>query len=133
MGLMYHPVYGEFLYCNFGHQNEPEMVKTRPVIVVSRKHGSLCTVVPLSGTAPDPVEAWNAKLIHVPTFLSSNDWWIKADCLTTVAFFRLDRPKIGKCPKTGKRLFTTQRASDVDLAAVRKAILAHIPICPIGT
>lgn len=133
VGLPYHPRYGEILYCNFDHQQVPEMVKTRPVIVVSRKHTALCTVVPLSGTPPEPEEAWNFKLIHVPEFLPGNDWWVKADCLTTVGLFRLDRAKIGKCPRTGKRLYATQRASEADLIAVRKAILAHIPIGPIGT
>ena len=106
----------------------PEMVKTRPVVVVSRKHKSLCTVVPLSGTRPEPVEPWNHLLIHVPSFLIQQDWWVKCDCITTVALFRLDRAKTGKCPNTGKRLYETQVASGADIAAIRKAILSHVII-----
>ncbi len=94
--LLYHPRCGEILYCDFSYQTEPEMVKTRPVVVVSRKHKSLCTVVPLSGTRPEPIEPWNRMLIHVPSFLPQHDWWIKCDCITTVALFRLDRAKTGK-------------------------------------
>ncbi len=130
MALQYHPCFGEILYCDFSHQKEPEMVKVRPVIVVSRKHKSLCTVIPLSGTRPEPFEKWNCQIINVPAFLPQNDWWAKCDCITTVALVRLDRAQAGKCPNTGKRLFATQVASAVDIAAIRKAIATHVLIQP---
>jgi uncharacterized protein YifN (PemK superfamily) len=54
MAITFHPGYGTILYCDFDHQKASEMIKNRPVIVISRKNGNcaLCTVVPLSGTEP---------------------------------------------------------------------------------
>jgi len=56
MAINEHPVSGTILMCNFapGFQ-QPEMVKRRPVIVISPKisrRPNLCTVVALSTTAP---------------------------------------------------------------------------------
>ena len=35
----------------------PEMVKVRPVVVMAKPKGQTVNVVPLSTTAPDPMEA----------------------------------------------------------------------------
>jgi uncharacterized protein YifN (PemK superfamily) len=56
MPLTYHPETGTILICDYnlgGGFIEPEMVKRRPVVVISprfRHRDWLCTVVPLSTT-----------------------------------------------------------------------------------
>lgn len=76
MAVNFHPGYGIILFCDFGHQKEPEMVKVRPVVVVSRNHAKLCTVVPLSGTEPEPLQTWHYKMTteKLPRFMRTNDW-----------------------------------------------------------
>jgi len=128
MPINFHPGFGTILYCDFSHHSVPEIVKCRPVIVVSRSHASLCTVVPLSDSEPIPEEAWHVKLTFgkLPVFFPRNDWWAKCDCMTTVAFFRLDRCKAGKCPKSGKRLYEAPKLYGSDLERIKKAILNHL-------
>ena len=127
MPLSFHPGYGIILYCDFSYQREPEMVKVRPVVVISRRHDQLCTVVPLSGSPPNPVRPWHHKMTNdkLPEFMRKNDWWAKCDCVTTVSFARLDRVKGGKCPNTGKRLYVTPTVYTEDLRQIKLAILSH--------
>jgi len=50
MSIPYHPEQGTILICDFKGFIDPEMVKRRPVVVVSprlRQRGKLCAVVPL--------------------------------------------------------------------------------------
>ena len=72
----------------------PEMVKIRPVIVVSPRyrHG-LCTVVPISTVVPDKIKGWHYQLPteSLPTSLRVKDCWAKCDMITSVATSRLDR------------------------------------------
>jgi mRNA interferase MazF len=131
MALTFHPGYGTLLYCDFSHQNEPEMVKSRPAVVLSRRNGNvwLCTVVPLSGTEPDRLEPWHHKMTRdkLPQVLQKKgDWWAKCDCLASVSFERLDRIKNGRCPQTGKRLFIAPKVFGDDLLAIRHGVLNHL-------
>ncbi len=59
MPLTFSPRPGEIVICDFSTGfRPPEMVKVRPVVVISprRRTSQLVTVVPLSTTPPDPVE-----------------------------------------------------------------------------
>ena len=50
MALSYYPSIGEIVLCDYRGFIEPEMIKTRPVVVVSprlRRRGNLIGVVPL--------------------------------------------------------------------------------------
>lgn len=98
MTLPYYPRRGEVLICDFstGFQ-APEMVKKRPVVVVSTKASharQLCTVVPFSTTVPYPVRSWHHPLPHVkvPGLVASGPMWAKCDMLATVSFARLNKP-----------------------------------------
>lgn len=100
MALPYFPRRGEVLVCDFdtGFQ-PPEMVKKRPVVVVSRKDShnrKLCTVVPFSTTAPNPVHNWHHPLPHVqvPGLQAMNTMWAKCDMVVTVSFDRLNKPYV---------------------------------------
>lgn len=127
--LQFHPGYGSILICDFNHQMVPEMVKKRPVVVISRKssNSGLCTVVPLSNTVPTAIEPWHAMMSreHLPQSMQGKDCWAKCDCLTTVCFARLDRIKI-KDPRTGARRYIAPKLHQADLNAIRSAILDYL-------
>lgn len=111
--------------CNFKTGfKPPEMIKVRPVVIVSRKHDQVCTVVPLS-----TVESYEHSPCYVeispeslPRPLSSRRCWAKCDMLSTVAHWRLDRIQEGKHPRTGQRLYTSPLITPEDLAKIRAGI-----------
>jgi len=66
--------------------------------------------------------------LKLPQRLQGNEWWAKCDCLTTVAFFRLDRCFVGKCPHTGKRQYEAPTITSEDLEGIKTAITKHLAI-----
>lgn len=127
MTIEFHPRLGAVLMCDFTTGFRlPEMVKNRPVVVISRKHRDLCTVVPLSTVEPSPVEPCHHKLSEhsLPFQLTKGrDVWAKCDMITTVGFGRLDRILIGRDRRTGRRQYASQRVNRADLRAIRAAVL----------
>ena len=123
----YFPRPGDVLICDYSTGFvPPEMVKHRPVVVVSgrERHGrKLCTIVPLSTTDPFPVEAWHHRLPVVIPGWSAGTSWAKCDMLSTVSFDRLDKPHTKK--RTGREYHTVRLLPD-DLSAVRRAVLAYL-------
>ncbi|HEX4479977.1 MAG TPA: type II toxin-antitoxin system PemK/MazF family toxin, partial [Rudaea sp.] len=85
------------LICNFAGFKAPEMVKARPVVVVSPNHlvrPGLVTVVPLSTTPPMPVEPYHYRLRGSPIPGDPIDEvWAKSDMICSVGVHRLDRVK----------------------------------------
>jgi mRNA interferase MazF len=128
MSLRYHPEIGTILICDFQGFIEPEMVKRRPVIVVSprlRNRDRQCTVVPLSTKAPYPIMAYHYKLKlddPLPEPYASPFQWVKGDMLATVSFDRLSLPHTGK-DKKGKRQYIVRVIEDTDLRNIRSCIL----------
>ncbi|WP_133510682.1 type II toxin-antitoxin system PemK/MazF family toxin [Candidatus Thiosymbion oneisti] len=85
------------------------MIKRRPVVVISprpRRSNQLCTSVPLSTTAPNPLEPFHLRmdLRSLPGKLSKKEAWAKCDMPATVSLERLDRVLVGKEPSTSFRL-----------------------------
>lgn len=66
MPIQEHPALGTILTCDFNAGfKEPEMVKRRPVVVISPKIAGrygLCTVVALSLTEPDPIMPYHCQI-----------------------------------------------------------------------
>ncbi|MEP0232706.1 MAG: type II toxin-antitoxin system PemK/MazF family toxin [Roseobacter sp.] len=99
-GLQFQPKPGQILVCHFGLGfQRPEMVKTRPVMVISPKVNPwtrLCVVIPISSKAPNPVEGHHYRLPDgiVPGGRYEESW-LKGDTLMAVGSHRLDRLKIG--------------------------------------
>lgn len=99
-GINWQPQPGQILACHFGLGFKvPEMVKTRPVLVISPKiqpWTKLCIVLPISSRTPDPVLDHHLEL---PRGLVPNDKydeaWIKGDTIMAVSCHRLDRVKTG--------------------------------------
>lgn len=102
--LRFQPKSGSVVYCNYEGFVEPEMVKKRPVIVVSKhKHNSqLLTVVPISTTRPSKILNYHVEMegsfcdIH----LSGEKSWVKCDMINVV---RLDRLDLVRDKKSGLR------------------------------
>lgn len=129
MPLPYHPRQGEILVCDFDDSAiGAEMVKRRPAVVVSRKDahsGSLCTVVPLSTTAPKLPQAWHHPLPHVRVtgWQANGVMWAKCDMLATVSFDRLNKPYVRT--RTGRN-YITHALDPADLAAVLAGIRSYL-------
>lgn len=124
--IRFHPKKGTILMCDFSEGfKPPEMVKTRPVIVVSPKlngrHG-LCTVVALSTVEPNPFYPFHHKMSRESLVsLPAAESWAKCDMIYSVSFERLDRIKM--IMEGGRREYTTGKATPEDLLAVDEAIL----------
>lgn len=126
MTLLFRPKPGCVLYCDFKGYIAPEMIKTRPVVVISPAHiarHDLVTVVPLSTTAPSPVEKYHYKLTGNPIPGSSEpEVWAKCDMVATVSFERLDRVKVGRGS------FQVGAVSMDQVKAIRCAVLPALGI-----
>lgn len=128
MTVYRHPNPGDLLICDFTTGfKEPEMVKKRPVVVISprpRRSTQLCTVVPLSTSAPNPQMPYHHLLENnsLPEHYRKNDNWAKCDMLYTVSLDRLDRIMTGR-DRNGKRQYTIYRITENDLSAIRRAVL----------
>jgi len=126
MAITFHPRIGTVLICDFDTGfRPPEMVKKRPVIVVSRSHSQLATIVPLSTFEPIPFEKCHHEMeaASLPHPLCLKRSWAKCDLVSTVAFWRLDRVRTGKDPTTGKRIYVSHVITATDLKAIQQAIL----------
>ncbi len=128
MALNHHPKIGDVLMCGFPEcLREPEMVKARPVVVVTKEHRGrplLCTVVPFSTTHPDPILDFHVRIDEqrLPRPLSNNETWAKCDMLYTLSLDRLERIRCGKDRATGRRIYETGRIGVEELRAIRRAI-----------
>jgi mRNA interferase MazF len=96
MPIKEHPLLGSILMCDFSSGfREPEMVKRRPVVVISpkiRQRPKLCTIVALSTTAPYPVMPYHCQIDiepDLPMPLASRGLWVKGDMINAVGFHRL--------------------------------------------
>lgn len=130
MAIQYPPLPGHVLICDYGAGFQPpEMVKRRPVLVVSprlRHREGLVTVVPLSTTPPHRQTAYQCEItlpFAPPAPFSATGVWAKADMLATLSLARLD---LFRSPRdeAGRRRYLTMRIADADLRRVR-ACLVH--------
>ena len=128
-----HPTQGTILICDFDGLKEPEMVKRRPVIVVSKpivSRPGLCTVVPLSTTEPKKILPMHYKLELVPPLpkpYDSPSHWVKGDMIYAFSFKRLTYPFKGK-DLNGTRIYDIRSISLEQLICVQKCILAGLGI-----
>jgi len=132
MGIRFHPQRGQILLCDFSGLKAPEMIKRRPVVAVSpryRRQTGLCTVVPLSTTAPNPVQRHHHLITlttELPHPFTGQQKWLKGDMIYTMSFARLDRPHAGKDPQTGKRQYLDIILPASEMAAIELCIKAAL-------
>ncbi|SSY70130.1 type II toxin-antitoxin system PemK/MazF family toxin [Alysiella crassa] len=124
----YFPKQSHILKCDFRGLIVPEMVKVRPVVIISpsSRHGSkLCTVVPLSTTAPNPAMAWHVKLSRNPNPLETEtlEVWAKCNMIYTVSFERLD--KFHRKTRNGREYLSPSMNSD-DFSRVLSGVQSYL-------
>lgn len=124
--LPYNPKQGEVLQCNFSGLVPPEMEKARSVIVVSPKgnnYADLCTVVPISTTAPRVVHPWHVKLESDPDPFGTPGVvvWAKCDMVMRVSYARLTGYWRNK--PEGRREYFAVTVPEAELKRVKAGIL----------
>lgn len=125
------PKRGHVLICDFSSGfKAPEMVKVRPVIVVSPSETNsrrLCCVIPLSTTEPKPVKSWHVQLAKnpVPNWNPTAVIWAKCDMVMTVSFERLDRPHRRQ---GGKRDYYLPKLSEIELQEVINGVESYLQL-----
>jgi uncharacterized protein YifN (PemK superfamily) len=109
------------------------MVKTRLAVVVSKdmqaRHG-LCTVVPLSLTAPPQPMRYHARID--PTFTIPEPWgiqprWVKGDMVLAVRFHRLDLLSLGR-DSAGRRVYQLETLTREDFRTVQACVLEGLSL-----
>lgn len=113
--------------CNFSGNVAPEIIKTRPVVVIcTMKRPRLLMVVPLSTTQPSSIELWHYPLSHNPLPGDVRTSWAKCDLATTVRFDRLDRYR------DSSRKFHSLNIGIKDLQEIRNrvAVSARVQLAP---
>lgn len=125
MPITFHPRAGQILMCDFKGFVPPEMVKVRPVIVVSPRlpyRSHIVAVVPISLTAPQHPMPFTVRLSknYHPQEADDLPCWAKCDMLLNLATSRLDGFKIDR------RKWATPQATGEDLQAVREGVLAAL-------
>jgi uncharacterized protein YifN (PemK superfamily) len=107
------------------------MVKYRPVISVSRKRNDgepLCTVVPISSTAPGIIRDHHYLLPQdeLPHHLRDKypEAWVKVDMVATVAFRRLNLLWHGR-DAYGNRVYQTGKISLEHREEISRRVAAH--------
>lgn len=102
--LNFQPKPGSVVYCDYKGFIEPEMVKKRPVIVISKhKHNKkLISIVPISTTKPDPMLDYHIQMdpLFCSIYLENKKSWIKCDMINVVC---LERLHLVRDSKTGIR------------------------------
>jgi mRNA interferase MazF len=130
MSLNFNPDPGMLLMCDFsGGFAPPEMVKKRPVVVISprrRKGSQLYTVVPLSTVRPHPIEAHHHLLDveSLPGNYATKETWAKCDMVVTVALHRMDRMKVRF--ERGPRQYITTEIISSDFKAIQAGVRAAL-------
>lgn len=139
MGIQFAPKPGQILRCDFSEGFQPpEMVKARPVIVLSppmKARQGLETVVCLSTTRPDPKMPYHCVVdvpSHAPQHLTKKTNWLKGDMLYSVRFERLDLYRFPK-KRQGKRQYFLSTLSDADMRQVRCCVLHGLGLSTLTT
>jgi mRNA interferase MazF len=117
MAISFIPKAGMVLICDFRSNVPPEIMKVRPVVVISPMRiyrAGLCTVVPLSAKRPCPICHYHHLLPSNPIPGPPREIWAKCDLVTSVSLTRLDRVQIGR----GKHVIG--HVGETDLHAIRR-------------
>ena len=128
MSLTFHPEPGTILVCDFSGLREPEMVKRRPVVVISprlKRRDGLLTVAPLSTTEPKHIMDYHSRIDLNPTLPEPYDapvMWVKGDMIYNVCFDRLELLRT-KRDHTGKRKYLQCQLDEPTIREIKKAVL----------
>lgn len=112
--------------CNFRGFQAPEMIKRRPVVVLAshKTNSKLVTVIPLSTTAPDTVEAHHYRLRRNPLpNATATEVWAKCDMVAVVSTKRLDMIRTGRRLANGKREYVTEQIGQEQFNEIRRGVV----------
>ena len=127
MALIFHPKPGLVLVCDYRGFIEPEMVKVRLSVVISprlRKRDGLCSIVPLSTTAPFEQQEYHCEIEFdrpLPKPWHTPKCWVKADMVYTVSFDRLDLIGVGR-DQEGKRKYIQPHVKPEEFQAIMNCV-----------
>ena len=129
MSLKFQPRTKSVLMCRFDGFYEPEMIKTRPVVILARhkRNSKLVTVIPLSTTAPEREEAYHHRLSLNPSPGEDRNLpvWAKCDMVYTLSTDRLELFRV----RTRKgRETINAHVNDVDFEAIREGVRAALSL-----
>lgn len=122
MALNYYPRAGSIYIADFKGFEPPEMVKVRPVVIISPKlpnRSEIVTIIPLSTTAPKYNLPFVVKLSknYMPNSPVNLDVWAKCDMIMNISKNRLNAIKIGR------RRYIYPNLTEDDLKSVRQGVL----------
>lgn len=122
MPLLFQPSPASIVMCDFAGYVAPEMVKVRPVVVLAKNkcNKDLVTVVPLSTTEPQIIQAHHHELSQNPLPDKSSKCWAKCDMVATVALHRLDRYKYRG--QNGNRVYAVPMLDSADFQAIQACV-----------
>lgn len=141
MAITFHPRTGQILMCDFTRGFvEPEMVKRRPVLVISptiKGRGPLVTVVALSTTPPPTPMPYHLQLpkTSLPQIgrFQERVTWVKGDMIYSVGFHRLDLIQLKvKNPITNKREYFNNRLGREQMKQVYQCVLHGLSLGQLG-
>lgn len=132
MAITFHPRKGQILMCDFSIGfKEPEMVKKRPVIVISppmEGRSNIVTVAAMSTAVPKKIMPYHyqvpkASMPQLGTFQEKNTW-LKGDMIYAVGFHRLELIRLNKKdPNTGKRVYFDRRLGKEQMNKIYTCVL----------
>jgi uncharacterized protein YifN (PemK superfamily) len=125
MALLYQPKPRSVVMCDFVGFIAPEMVKVRPVVILSRhRHNrNLVTVVPLSTTEPTKIEDHHHELSTNPLpDKPHTSCWAKCDMVATVSLARLDRYQIGR------NQYVVPEVNVIDFVEIRAGVASALQL-----
>jgi uncharacterized protein YifN (PemK superfamily) len=128
MPLQFQPKPRSIVVCDFTGFKEPEIIKRRPVVVlaVHKRNSKLVTVVPLSTTAPDQIEAHHYRLKQNPIpGEQATEVWAKCDMLAVVSIERLDLVRTARGPD-GKRQYLRLQIGQDQFDAIRRGVASAL-------
>jgi uncharacterized protein YifN (PemK superfamily) len=125
MALKFYPRAGQIYIADFHGFVPPEMVKMRPVVVISPKlpyRSDLVAIVPLSTTRPHHDLPFCVQLSknYMPGGDPALETWAKCDMITNLCTDRLSAIKVGR------RKYEYPVMTADDLSAVRRGVLVGL-------
>jgi mRNA interferase MazF len=130
MPITFHPKPGQILLCDFIGFREPEMIKKRPVLILTdqiKGRAGLTTIVPLSTVEPAKIQPYHYKipkqLMPMVGFYQGSDSWVKGDMIYTVGFDRLNLIQLGKRDSQGKRLYFKDKLDKTQMSQIYQCVL----------
>ena len=131
MTVVQHPMPGTVVRLDLSEGfRPPEMTKRRPAIILSPPlpgRQQLCTVVPLSTTAPKSPRNYHMQVAFDPCLprpYTAPKMWVKADMLQTVAFHRLRLLFVGM--SGGQRTYDIRVLDAETMISVRNCVRAAL-------